>query len=188
MNRDAQCIALVGINGSGKSVTCKRIIKEWKETNPSGEVWIYDPKNDFQDYADYSFRNNGDAHINKMLTVSVPILFVIDELRMLNEKNTVIKSFHNLFALRRSRSIDIIYNVHAPNLILEYLTNFTDYFFLFKTLSKKKNFSDKIPNSELLHEKSLIINKEVNNFGNGGYPNFKHIIVNSSGESENVNF
>lgn len=175
--RKVFCIGIVGENESGKSVTAIKIIRHWKKVKPkSYKVVAFDPKMDMDNsLVDYRIKGSDKNWAYKVAKMK-NILLVIDELRMLNKHHQPMQGWEELMALRYTNNIDIIYIVHNPELILEYLTGFTNYYFIFYTNSKEGAFAKRIPGYIYAYTASKLVNKEVITNGGGSYPNFPHVI------------
>lgn len=179
--RDPFCWGIIGDNRTGKSVTAARIAREWKESRPDGTIVAHDPQRRFVDSADFyipTHQEDWAEECSKMKNT----LIIIDELRLLHPKPQATRGLLELMANRGENSIDIIYIVHNPALVLETLTYFTNWYFMFYSNSKVGGFQKKIPNYMLAHSASIYINKYVKAYGKGSYPNFPYIIVNSETE------
>jgi len=177
--RKVMCVAVVGENESGKSVTVMKIIRHWKKVKPkSYKVVAFDPKNDMDSsLIDYRIKP-GDKNWAYKVAKMKNILLVIDELRVLNKHHQPMRGWEELMAMRYSKNIDIIYIVHNPELILEYLTGFTNYYFIFYTNSKEGGFAKRIPGYMYAYTASKLVNNEVIKNGGGAYPNFPHVVFN----------
>lgn len=179
--RESFCWGFIGDNRTGKSVTAAEVAKQWKRSRPNGTVIAHDPQRRFSETADFyipTYQKNWAEECAKMKDA----LVIIDELRLLHPNAQASGGLLELMANRGENSIDIIYIVHNPALVLETLTYFTGWYFMYYSNSKVGGFQKKIPNYLLAHSASVYINKYVKNFGKGKYPTFPYIIVDTEKE------
>ncbi len=191
MARSVICWNLAGDNGTGKTVTLKEIIRKWKKTRPGGIVAAFDPTQTLTGLYDIEL-DIDDWY--KQIHGLKNALVIFDEFRVLHPNDRVDKRFHRWFAMRRKLSIDIIFTVHNPALVIEYLTGYTDKYFLYYTESKEGTFKRKMRNYAVCHYASRLINKYVakyyptNDVYEKLYPNFPYVIVtNKTGAIHTIN-
>lgn len=174
--REAICWGFIGDNRTGKSVTAEGVAQDWKEANPNGNIVSHDPQKRFKNVSDFYIPSNQEDWAEQCSEMS-DTLVILDELRLLHRSPIACKGLYPLMANRGEQNIDIIYIVHNPSLVLEYLTYFTTRYFMFYTNSKIGGFQKKIPNYTLAHSASYYINKYVRVYGKGEYPDFPFIIA-----------
>lgn len=174
--RESFCWGFIGDNRTGKSVTASEVAKQWRKSRPEGTIVAHDPQNRFRDTADFYIPTYQEDWAEDCAEMK-DALVIIDELRLLHPKPQVSQGLMKLMANRGENSIDIIYIVHNPSMVLEFLTYFTNWYFLFYTNSKVGGFQKKIPNYMLAHSASIYINKYVRAYGKGTYPTFPYIIA-----------
>jgi hypothetical protein len=182
INRDNQREAIVcaylGQNRSGKSVTARLFVEDWLSANEDGHLITFDPQRRFSDLEpdlciDETFEDW------ESIAYEYPVsLLVLDDYRMILTSDKLPKSFLKLLHLRSEYMVDIVIITHSPNLLIERLTYYIDYYLLFYIQSRKDNFQSKIPDYEKLIIFKDIINLYVSFYGTGEYPLFPHIEFN----------
>ncbi len=173
-SRSVLCWGFVGDNGSGKSLTARALALKWKSTRPGYHIAAYDPTNRFQGVADIFF---GPDNVYEVLPKLRNTLVIFDEHRILHPADKVDKKFSSWFAMRRDWNIDIFYIVHNPSLIINFLTYFTNKYFIYYTQSKEGGFAKKIPNYTMCYKGSILINNYITKYGDKNYPNFPYVII-----------
>lgn len=182
----------IGTNNTGKSATAYRIAKAWKQKNPSGLIVAFDPQNRFKGLRDYRILSTIDGveemidkegNITKVGNIESFIdlentLFIFDDYRLLHPNGVPEKWLDVLMAFRAERQNDFIFICHSPKRVIEYLTYYINYYYIYYVLGKSSDFSDKIPSYELCLNASKEVQNEVVKNGFGIYPNFKFSIVN----------
>ena len=162
----------------------------WKIENPKKKVVCFDPQNKFKDLGDYFITMYDDSWKQK-LTELRDCLLILDDYRMLHDKNVTDKSLMILLHMRCEWNVDIIYITHSPSLVLNSLAYYTSHYFIFYTKAQLGTFKAKIPDYIMCQHASDAMNLYVKTVGNRGeYPNFYYAVVDSERESisvENVN-
>lgn len=198
----------IGTNRTGKTTEAIRLVKEWRKERPYGKVIAFDPQYKFREAkcVDYYItgeekdcfgillqeEKNADGTVKTNPKTGKPLykfqnsLLVIDDYKALLDSNTMPKSLLKLLALRMDMSMDMIYIVWSPKLILERLSYFTNHFSIFYTESEASDFQDKIANYTLVQKAANVINKYVFSFGRGKFPNFPHAYVYTEREGVNL--
>ena len=174
---------ILGTNGTGKSVTAREVAKLWKQSRPHDDIMAFDPTDSFRGVANKFIYPHEDWY-DKALGLRNALL-ILDEVRILHSSNIADRRLLELLSMRREYSIDIIYIVHNPKLVLEILTYYTTRYFIFYTQSRYGSFKDKMPNYAICHGASTFINKYVTRNGRGDYPNFPYMVVDNEKESIN---
>lgn len=183
--RSVFLIGIVGTNGTGKSVTARAIAERWKQTRPHSDIMAYDPTDVFGDVAN-KFIYPHEDWCEKALELNNALL-ILDEVRILHPNPVAKGKFLELMSMRRDQSIDIIYIVHNPSLILSILTYFTTRYYLFYTQALEGAFKSKMPNYSLCIGASDFINSYVRELirrteKKGTYPNFPYVVVDNETE------
>lgn len=179
---------MIGTNRTGKSITAQSIGKLWRNSNPDDTIVSFDPQKRFSDISDWNIQPDDDEWCVKLHTLR-NALVILDDFRLINEKNTPIKGLSKLLYFRAEWNIDIIYIVHNPSLIINLLTYYTTNYFLFYTEATDGQFQKKIANYNLCINGQRLINNYVRAYGRGTYPDFPHIIVDCENRELNaVNF
>lgn len=166
----------VGVNRTGKSVTAAKYVADWAEANPDYTIVGFDPQRRFQDYIDIEILP-GDTQWAVGLHNLRNALLILDDYRLIHEKNTPIDGIEKLLYHRSDWNIDIIYIVHNPALITNLFTYYTSHYFLFYTEASNESFQKKIANYSLCMNGQRLINKYVKLNGRGEYPVFPHVMV-----------
>lgn len=109
-------------------------------------------------------------------------LIILDDYRMLHQSNQSDPLLSDLMCLRAENNLDIIFICHNPKKILESLTYYANFFYIFYNKSKDKDWEDRLPDSELCISGSDFINNYVRKNGRGEYPKFPHVIVDTDNE------
>lgn len=175
--RENFLIGFIGDVKTGKSATMRKLIIAWKRSKPPNyKVIAFDPQNKFRDVADY-FISPSDKLWAVRLQKFRNCLIVLDDYRLINKNPVPIEGLEDLISQRADLNLDIIYATHNPALVINYLTYFTDRYYIFYTNSRDDQFEAKIPNYALCVAASRKINQHVRKFGRGEYPNFPHCIV-----------
>ncbi len=185
--RDPFLFGVIGTNGTGKSVTARAIAERWKLTRPHSDIMAFDPTDMFGGVAN-KFIYPHEDWCEKALKLRNALL-LLDEVRILNPGASMSAKFLELMSMRREYSIDIIYIVHNPALVLNTLTYYTTRYYLFYTQALEGSFKDKIPNYTLCIGASDFINSYVRNVikatgKKGEYPDFPYVVV--DGETEKI--
>jgi len=189
-NNTNYCIAIIGTNRTGKSVTAREIAIKWREKN-EGEIWAFDPQNRFQEIATNFVYMHDKDWCKKALKLKNGLL-ILDDYKLLPglRKHQPSDEFAELIYFRAQRNVDIIYICHNPALLMNFITYFTSHYFIFYTESLDGSFERKIPNYILCKQASHLINDYVKHLGRGNYPNFPHIIVDAERQKiigQNIN-
>lgn len=175
--RENFLFAFLGDVKTGKSATIRKLIIAWKKSKPSYyKVIAFDPQKRFQDLADY-FLSSGDLSWALRLQKFQNCLIILDDYRLINKNPIPIRGLEDLISQRADLNLDIIYATHNPSLVINYLTYFTDRYYIFYTNSKDGQFEKKIPNYSLCVAAARKVNDHVQRFGRGEYPDFPHCIV-----------
>lgn len=183
--RDPFLFGIIGTNGTGKSVTARAIAERWKSTRPHADIMAFDPTDAFAGVAN-KFIYPHENWCEKALELRNALL-ILDEVRILHPSNTTKAKFLELMSMRRDQSIDIIYIVHNPALVLNILTYYTTRYYLFYTQALEGSFKDKIPNYTLCIGASDFINAYVKNVikatgEKGTFPDFPYVVVDNETE------
>ena len=178
-------IGIIGTNGTGKSVTARAIAEQWRKTRPHGDIIAFDPTNAFNGVAN-KFIYPHEDWCSKVLE-SRNSLVLLDEIKILHPQVIAKAKFAELMSMRRDYSIDIIYIVHNPKLVLEILTYYTTKYYLFYTQAREGAFKDKMPNYSICSGASDFINdyarEVIRTTGKKGeYPNFPYMVVDNETE------
>lgn len=178
-------IGIVGTNGTGKSVTARAIAERWRKTRPHGDIMAYDPTDAFKGVAN-KFIYPHEDWCEKALKLR-NALVIFDEIRILHPAAIAKAKFLELMSMRRDQSIDIIYIVHNPKLVLELLTYFTTKYYLFYVQAREGAFKDKMKNYSICSGASNFINDYVHEVirdtgKKGEYPNFPYVVVDNDTE------
>ncbi len=168
---------VIGTNTVGKSPFAKKIAEWWKESRPGGTVVSFDPQNNFEKVSDMFIPIEDKDWAKKCLSLRDTLL-ILDDYRLINKHDRSVDGLMELLYFREKRNVDIIYICHNPMLVINDLTYFTTNYFIFLTRTKEGSFKDKIPNYTLCVTASKTVNKYVEKFGRGSYPNFPYIEVN----------
>ena len=180
--------AFIGTNRTGKSVISRMYAEIWRKNNPDGIIVAFDPQRRFKGLTDWEIMPDDDEWIEKLLQLR-NALIILDDYKIIHEKNQPMKGLGKLMAHRADYNLDIIYICHSPSLILNLLTFYTSHYFLFYTEAMDDSFQKKILNYKLCINGQRLINKYVRTFGRGAYPKFPHVIVDTEkGELYAVNF
>lgn len=190
--RDVDCISFIGFNRTGKTSMAKQAAYWWKEANPEGCIITFDAQRKFNNLKDYDIHlHQRKEWIDWILDITDPevgeypcCLLILDDYRNLHPSPQPDKNLLSLLSKRTDNKIDIIYTIHAPNLVLSTLGYYTNYYYIFYNLgSGAKNFDDKIPVHNILENASRMINAYVTEFGKGEYPYFPHFVVDVENQS-----
>lgn len=168
--------AFIGTNRTGKSSVANELAIAWKKTNPNRLVVSHDPQNNFKEVTDVFIMPEDEEWALKCHNFR-NCLIILDDFRLINEKNTPVKGLASLMYYRAKWNIDIITIFHNPSLILNLLAGFTTHYFIFLTSAQEGSFKNKIPNYSLCITASNQVNKYVSIFGRGKYPIFPYIVV-----------
>lgn len=180
--REAFVWAFIGDNRTGKSVTALEYAKAWKRARPNGTIIAHDPQRRFNGVKDLNIPDGGRKGWAEWVARQKDVLLVLDELRLIHGNDKAEQGLKELMANRGENNIDIIYIVHNPKLIINFLTYYTHMYFIFRTNSKRGQFSDKIPSYELAHGASILVNKYTKAFGKGAYPFFPYVVADTKNE------
>ena len=183
--RSVFLIGIIGTNGTGKSVTARAIAERWRKTRPHGDIMAYDPTNAFSGIAN-KFIYPHEDWCEQALELNNALL-ILDEVRILHPQAVSKAKFLELMSMRRDQSIDIIYIVHNPALVLSVLTYFTTRYYLFYTQALEGSFKNKMPNYALCLGASDFINDYVRELirvtgEKGEYPKFPYVVVDNDTE------
>lgn len=175
--RENFLIGFIGDVKTGKSATMRKIAIAWRKAKPSYyNIIAFDPQRRFTDLADY-FIGAGDDKWAHRLQKFRNCLIILDDYRVINKNPIPISGLEYLISQRSDLNLDIMYACHNPGLVINYLTYFTDRYYIFYTNSTEGQFEKKIPNYSLCVAASRKVNEHVFNFGRGKYPDFPHCIV-----------
>lgn len=166
----------IGTNRTGKSVIARKSAEYWRKSRPNGMIVGFDPQKRFVGLLDGEIdpeNPNWCLELHELRDA----LVILDDYRLLNEKNTGVDGLSKLLYHRADWGIDIIYICHSPALILNILTYFTSHYFLFYTEATDGSFQKKINNFLLCISGQSLINKHVKTYGRGSYPNFPYVMV-----------
>ena len=178
----------IGTNRTGKSVVARSFAELWRENNPDGIIVSFDPQKRFKGLSDWEIEADDDDWCVKLLELR-NALIILDDYKIIHERNQPMKGLGKLMAHRADYNLDIIYICHNPSLILNLLTYYTSHYFLFYTEAMDGSFQKKIMNYKLCINGQRLINKYVNTFGRGKYPKFPYVIVDTERRELNaVNF
>lgn len=181
-DREVFIAGIIGKNRTGKSVTARKIAMRWKKAKPSYyKVIAFDPQNRFRGIAD-EFIAAGNPRWALDLQKERNALIILDDYRLINKSVFPVKGLEELISQRAEYNLDIIYICHNPALVINYLTYFTDRYYIFATNSKDGQFEDKIPNHDLCIAASMKVNQHVKKYGRGEYPSFPYCIVDTETE------
>lgn len=188
-DREAFCYGVFGKRRSGKSTTVEEIARAWRESNPDDVIVAHDPQRRFTEVADFVIKPSDDKWAYKCQQFT-NALIIIDELRMLHPKRIMSTDFMDLMYMGAEQSIDVIYIIHSPGLILEPLIYYTTNYIIFATQSREGTFKGKLPNWDLCFSASQIVNKYVKHYGKGKHPldsnfdgqGFPHMVVDNETE------
>lgn len=175
----------IGTNRTGKSVIANNYAQDWKATRPEGTVVSFDPQKRFQDVSDWYIEAEDEDWALKLLELR-DALIIIDDYKIINEKNTPVKGLGKLMMYRSDYNLDIIYICHNPSLVLNLFTYFTTHYFLFYTEAMDGSFQKKINNYRLCIAGQKLINKYVKAYGRGKYPHFPHVVVDTENTELNA--
>ncbi len=167
--REAFIWGVIGKNRTGKSTLAQTIARLWKATRPNDNIVAHDPQHRFRDIADVFIETHDEDWAEKLLDLS-NALIIIDELRMLHEGDRMSKGMIHLCSKSFEQSIDILYIVHNPAMVLNRLTYFTTKYLIFATEVREGGFKDKIPNHTLCQAAAGVLNKYVAMYGLGKHP------------------
>ena len=178
-------IGIIGTNGTGKSVTARKIAEQWRKTRPNGDIIAFDPTDSFKGIAN-KFIYPHEDWCGKILE-SRNSLILMDEHRILHPQAIAKARFAEVMSMRRDYAIDIIYIVHNPKLVIEILTYYTTRYYLFYTQAREGAFKDKMPNYSICVGASDFINDYVRELirvtgKKGEYPDFPYMVVNNETE------
>ena len=126
--------------------------------------------------SDY-YIQSGDKNWAERVAQKKDVLLILDELRMLHKPAQAEQGLLDLMGARRENNIDIFYIVLNPMLVLNLFTYYTHIYFIYFTNSKDGQFEKKIPNYTLAQAASTQINKYVYMYGEGDYPVFPYVVV-----------
>ncbi len=178
----------IGTNRTGKSVIARMYAEIWRRANPEGIIVSFDPQKRFKGLSDWEIEADDDDWVSKLLELR-NALIILDDYKIIHEKNIPMKGLGKLLAHRADYNLDIIYICHNPSLIVNLLTFYTSHYFLFYTEAMDGSFQKKIMNYKLCINGQRLINKYVRTFGRGAYPKFPHVIVDTEAAELNaVNF
>ncbi len=179
-------MGFLGTNRTGKSSLARQTAEMWRKTYPDTKkhkIMSFDPQRRFQTIStDFIFGHDKDW-VQKALKLRNALL-ILDDYRLLCKKARSSEDFDELMYMRAEYNIDIIYICHNPALVLNVLSYFTNFYYIFYTNTQEGGFKDKIPNYTLCEQASTFINDYVRYFGKGeydkerNYPNFPHIMIN----------
>lgn len=172
MARDQEIITIIGLNGTGKSVTTKKLVNTWKQTNPFGKVIAWDPQFQFQDICNFNISpqaDKWDQSLNatnknpkdnsmKSLYKITDSLIVLDDFRSLHGKNHTTDELKKFFINRRVLNNEMIISVHSPKDVLEGTKAFVTKYIFFYTQSQEIEYKNKLQHPELCIAASSMVN------------------------------
>ena len=184
------CIGFIGTNRTGKSSEAKAMIRSWKLSHPGDLVVSHDPQDNFEEETDLRINPNDEQWAVKCCELR-NCLIVLDDFRLINEKNTPVDGLKDLLYFRAKWNIDIIHICHNPSLLLNAMAFFTSHYYIFFTNAQEGSFKKKIPNYSLCEAASARVNKYVSLFGRGKHKkdkdyngqDFPYIIVDCEEQS-----
>lgn len=197
-NNDADrvCISIIGANRTGKTTKLIQIMIKWKQNNPRGKIFAFDPQSKLRKIGlvDVFIYSNDKKFYTKIYSrdinqetgegIFVPTwnpndgcLFIMDDYRLLNKNPIPDEWLETLMNFRCEWNMDIIYVTHSPKLVLDYLTIFTTHYYIYYTKATNGHFSDKIPDFDLCNKLNNVMKYYRREFGQGTYPRFPHGIV-----------
>ncbi len=174
--RDNICAFIIGTNRTGKTTEARKFAVEYKKNNPENKVYAFDPQFKLQDVIDKNISVSNDFFEEELLTYS-NALIIFDDYRILYQSNTTSKKLLELMCQRVNYNLDIIFICHSAKLVLERLTYYVNYYYVFYTLDKEDSWESKIPSYELCKQASEFITPYVRKNGRGTYPKFPFIII-----------
>jgi len=205
--RGSELIAIIGTNGTGKTVVARMLIEKFnaKRDRLNGtkkypanynKLIIYDPQHRFQDLlrkGDFEIKLNNKNWEKDVLRYKSSLI-VLDDYKELFRSNNLSDGFTDVMSARAESGLDIIFITWFPRYILPRLSQFINKYFLFKVNCKDKEYIDRINGEEdvVLNIKSSL-NKEFkkytpNEYSNL-YPNFPFVYFNAdTNEGKKVNF
>jgi len=172
------CYGFIGTNRTGKSSIANVIAEKWRKDNPDPdyEIVSHDPQDNFIKITD-RFIDPEDKDWAVKCCELKNCLLILDDVRLINEKNTPVNGLMKLLYFRAKRNVDIIHICHNPSLLLNSFAHFTNKYFIFYTNTQEGSFQKKLPNYSLCVAASNMVNKFVSKNGRGKWPNFPHVIV-----------
>lgn len=182
-------LSIIGTNRTGKTTEAKKIIRNWKKNNPEGTIIAFDPQSKMTGMYNSRIQDANEAWCNMLFTrtntgdyvcswnVKNGCLIVLDDYRILHEEDKTEHWLRILMNFREEWNMDFIYICHSPSLVLNYLTMYTNYYYIFYTKAIDKKWKDRIPDYDLCIKATTIMQLYVNKYGKGEYPKFPHCIV-----------
>lgn len=175
-------IQMVGANHTGKSVTSRKIITEWRSSrgdiiyNPDTKrherkykVVAFDPKLQFDGIVDEFIRpeKNWAIPLCKLRNA----LIVLDDYKTLLPNYLPTPGMFELFAGRWHYNIDFIISCHSPGHVIEMLIDYITQWYIYHTKAGEKKFGEKMPDAKMLSDIATVVNKYVAIYGMGKHPN-----------------
>lgn len=160
---------VIGTNRTGKSVTIRNQVIQWKRANPGCLVIGFDPQRRFRDLFDIFITPEMKDWALKMQRMR-NCLLVLDDMRILTgESGRSPEGLDDLLYYRCDFNISIICIFHNPSKVLNSISDFATHYFIFFTNAREGKFKDKIPNYFLCVTASAEVNKYVSVYGKGTY-------------------
>lgn len=169
---------MIGANHTGKSVTTRRMIAEWRASRPEllsdgsrkYKVVAFDPKFQFKGLVDqYIYPDkNWAIHVFKKVRNS---LIVLDDYKSLIPNYVATPGMFDLFSSRWHYNLDFIISCHSPGHVIDMIVDYITEYYIFHTKTSEGKFKEKMPNSKKLLDISKIINKYTAIYGLGKHPN-----------------
>lgn len=192
-------ICIIGTNRTGKTSELKKIIRSWRKNNSKGVVWGYDPQSKMKEYC-HKFIYDSDKDFAKKLfftnenaieegqkysptwKISDGCLLVLDDHRLIHHNPVAEEWLRVLMNFREDWNLDIVFVMHTPTQLINYVAGYANYYYLFYTKSSPSAFKDKIPDYDLCIKASSIVELYVKNNGRGEYPKFPYCIVDTQSD------
>lgn len=176
--REVFCWGFLGDNRTGKSVEAAKMAIEWKKNNPEGKVIAHDPQRRFTQSVDFLIKPEMEDWA-ELVADQKHVLLILDELKIIHPSAQASKGLNKLMGNRGENAIDIIYIVHNTGHVIEVLTYYTGWYFIFYMNSKESKIKEKIPNNpELVIDGVNHMNNYIKENGITVYPGpFPYIIA-----------
>lgn len=172
MARDHEIITVIGLNGTGKSVTTRGLVGHWKRANPMGKIISYDPQFQFQNFTNFNISpeaNKWAMELNakkkqpvgktmKDQYVITDSLVLLDDFRSLHEGNHMPEGLKTFFINRRVLNNEMIISVHSPKDVLEGTKAFVTKYYFFYTQSHPTEYHKKLQHPEMCLAASNLVN------------------------------